>query len=84
LPAPSQIASTYQRLSALPQNVLVEKCSTLQKARKQLAVQKSRVGVNEKQDSCVGVPKEQIIEELMLEYFKNVLGKPALLRTTDL
>lgn len=84
LPAPSQIASTYQRLSALPQNVLVEKCSTLQKARKQLAVQKSRVGVNEKQDSCVGVPREQIIEELMLEYFKNVLGKPALLRTTDL
>jgi hypothetical protein len=84
LPAPNQIASTYQRLSALPQNVLVEKCSALQNARKQLAVRKNKVGTNEKLDSCVGISKEQIIEELMLEYFKNVLGKPALLRTTDL
>jgi hypothetical protein len=80
LPAPNQIASTYQRLSALPPNDLVEKYSALQQARHSLAVQSGKIKTNEmkKQDSHTNTPKEQIIEELMLEYLKITLGKPSL------
>ncbi len=81
LPAPKQIVSTYQRLSALPKNDLVERYTALQQARKSLAVLSGKIETNEikKQDSYANTPKEQIIEELMLEYFKITLGKSSLL-----
>ena len=81
LPAPNQIASTYQRLSALPQNDLVEKYTALQQARQSLAVQSGKIETNKtiKTDSYASTPKEQIIEELMLEYLKIALGKSSLL-----
>src|SRR5664280_852182 len=81
LPAPKQIVSTYQRLSALPKNDLVERYTALQQARKSLAVLSGKIDTNEikKQDSYANTPKEQIIEELMLEYFKITLGKSSLL-----
>ena len=81
LPAPNQIASTYQRLSDLPQNDLVEKYTALQQARQSSAVLSGKIKTNEikKQDSYANTPKEQIIEELMLEYFKITLGKSSLL-----
>ena len=81
LPALNQIASTYQRLSALPKNELVERYSALQQARKSLAVLSGKIDTKEikKQDSYANTPKEQIIEELMLEYFKITLGKSSLL-----
>ena len=81
LPAPNKIVSTYQRLSALPQNDLVERYTTLQLAKQSLAVLSGKIGTNEikKQDSYTNIPKEQIIEELMLEYFKITLGKSSLL-----
>jgi hypothetical protein len=81
LPAPNQIASTYQRLSDLPQNDLVEKYTALQQARQSSAVLSGKIKTNEikKQDSYANTPKEQIIEELMLEYFKVTLGKSSLL-----
>jgi hypothetical protein len=80
LPAPNQIVSTYQRLSALPKNDLIERYTALQQARQSLAVLSGKIKTNEikKQDSYANILKEQIIEELMLEYFKITLGKPSL------
>jgi len=81
LPAASQIVANYQQLSALPQNDLLGKYAALQQARQSLAVQNGKIKTSEtkKQASYAGTPKEQIIEELMLEYFKITLGKASLL-----
>ncbi len=81
LPSPNQIASAYQRLSSLPQNDLLGKYKALQQARRSLAVQSGKIATNKikSQDSFAGTPKEQIVEELMLEYLKVALGKPSLL-----
>jgi len=81
LPAPNQIASAYQRLSSLPQSDLLGKYAALQQARRSLAVQSGKIETNKikRQDSYAGTPKEQIVEELMLEYLKVALGKPSLL-----
>lgn len=81
LPTPNQIASTYQLLSDLPRNTLIEKYNTLQQARQSLAVLNGKITTNEikKQDSSANTPKEQIITELMLEYLKIALGKASLL-----
>ena len=53
----------------------------LQQARQSLAVESGKIETSKikKQDSYAGTPKEQIVEELMLEYLKVVLGKPSLL-----
>lgn len=81
LPAPDEIVSVYQRLSALPQKDLVKKYTALQKARQALAVQSGKIKTDEirQQDSSSKTSKEQIIEELMLEYLKITLGKQSLL-----
>ena len=81
LPAPNKIASTYQRLSALSKDDLVEKYTSLQQARQSSAVLSGKIKTNDikKQDSYANTPKEQIIEELMLEYFKITMGKSSLL-----
>jgi hypothetical protein len=81
LPAPNQIVSTYQRLSALPKNDLIERYTALQQARQSLAVLSGKIEAKEikTQDSYASTLKEQIIEELMLEYFKITLGKSSLL-----
>ena len=81
LPAPNQVAQAYQRLSSLPQSDLVEKYTALQQARQSLAVQSGKIETSKtkKQDSYAGTPKEQIVEELMLEYIKVALGKSSLL-----
>ncbi len=79
LPAPGQIASAYQQLSSLPSNDLRKRYAVLQQARQSLAVQSGKIETkkNKKQDSYAGTPKEQIVEELMLEYLKVALGKPS-------
>lgn len=81
LPAPNQIASAYQRLSSLPQSDLLGKYTALQQARRSLAVQSGKIETNKtkRQDSYADTPKEQIVEELMLEYLKVALGKTSLL-----
>lgn len=81
LPALNQIASAYQQLSSLSRSDLLEKYMALQQARQSLAVQSGKIETNKikKQDSYATIPKEQIVEELMLEYLKVALGKPSLL-----
>jgi hypothetical protein len=85
LPPPSQVASTYLKLSALPKNVLDDKYAALQQARQQLANRKSGSGTSAKPGGVsANTPKEQIVSELMLEYFKTALGKPSLLANKDI
>jgi len=81
LPAPNQIVSTYQQLLASSQNDLLEKYTALQQARQSLAIQSGQIGKSntKKTDSYADIPKEQIVEELMLEYLKIIFGKTALL-----
>jgi hypothetical protein len=81
LPPPNQIVSTYQSLSDLPRNDLVERYTALQQARQSSAVLSGKIKTNEikKQASYANTPKAQIIEELMLEYLKIALGKKSLL-----
>jgi len=80
LPEPNQIASAYHRLSSLPQNDLQERYAVLQQARQSLAVKSGKIETKKgkKQDAHAGASKEQIVEELMLEYLKVALGKPSL------
>lgn len=79
LPAPGQIASAYHRLSALPQDDLLEKYLALQQARLALAVKTGKIDAGKEGKGVpASVPREQIIEELMLEYIKVALGKPSL------
>jgi hypothetical protein len=82
LPTPNQMISTYQRLSALPNRDLIERYAVLQQSQHSLAVQTGKIGTADikRQGSYADSPKEQIIEELMLEYLKGILGKPSLVR----
>jgi hypothetical protein len=59
----------------------VIKYSALQQAQQALAVRSGKIKTDEmiKKDSYAKTPKEQIIEELMLEYLKITLGKSSLL-----
>ncbi|MHB8137879.1 MAG: hypothetical protein ACYDGO_05760 [Smithellaceae bacterium] len=79
LPASSEIASAYQRLSALPQSDLTKRYAVLQQARQSLALKGGKIKTDEikKQNDYFNAPKEQIIEELMVEYLKLALGKPS-------
>lgn len=81
LPALSQIVSKYQQLLASPQKDLLEKYTALQQARQSLAVQSGQIEKNnaKKTDSYVHTSREQIVEELMLEYLKITFGKTPLL-----
>jgi hypothetical protein len=81
LPPPKQIASTYQSLSDLPRNDLIKRYAALQQARQSSAVLCGNIKTNEikKPDSYANTPKEQMIQELMVEHLKIVLGKPSLL-----
>ncbi|HPK53728.1 MAG TPA: hypothetical protein PK114_04655, partial [Smithellaceae bacterium] len=80
LPAAKQLAATYRQLAALPHNDLIDRYTALQQARQSLAVASGKFATKEiKQQTYAHIPKEQILEELMLEYFKNRMGKHSLL-----
>ncbi|ABC77504.1 hypothetical protein [Syntrophus aciditrophicus] len=81
LPEPNQLVTTYRRLLALPQHALSEKYTALQQARQQLAVRRNKIAIKNQESHT---PREQIIQELMLEYFKISLGKPSLLKNMDI
>jgi len=77
LPAPSQLTSVYQSLSRMPALGLASEYAALQQALRSSAIQagKIRKSEAEKKQSFVDTPKEQMVEELMLEYLKMTLGK---------
>lgn len=81
LPPPDQMVSVYQWLSALSIADLSRKYAGLQQGLRQSAVKLGKIGKSGGTDETAGrsTPKEQMIEELMLEYLKICLGKPTLI-----
>ena len=81
LPAPLQIISVYQGLSNIPPDDLIGKYAALQQALRSLAMRSGKISKSggEKQGSFVNTPKEQMLQELMLQYLKGALGKPTVL-----
>lgn len=78
LPTPAQIARAYSRLSSLPHRDLVEKYEQLQQARHEIAVKTGKINAAKPdKNSFNSTPKDQIVEELMLEYLKVALGRPS-------
>jgi hypothetical protein len=77
LPAPNQVISTYQLLSNMPSGDLIKKYAALQQAQRSLAIQLGKISKSEGEEqlSFANTPKDQMIEELMLEYLKTALGK---------
>ncbi|HBA52970.1 MAG TPA: hypothetical protein DCZ04_00500 [Syntrophorhabdus aromaticivorans] len=80
LPSPGQIVSVYQWLSNVPLSELRKEYAALQQALRSSAIRTGKISksASDKQISFVNIPKEQIVEELMLEYIKMSLGKPTL------
>ncbi|MGD0229524.1 MAG: hypothetical protein ABSC19_04090 [Syntrophorhabdales bacterium] len=78
LPAPSQLASVYRSLSSMPASDLVSEYAALQQALRSSAIEAGKISKSEakKKQSFVDTSKEQMVEELMLEYLKRALGKP--------
>jgi hypothetical protein len=78
LPAPSQLSSVYQSLSSMPASDLVSEYAALQRALRSAAIQAGKISKSQadKKQSFVDISKEQMVEELMLEYLKKTLGKP--------
>ena len=81
LPAPAQMASVYQNLAGIPSDELTGKYATLQNAQRTAAIQSGKISKSdaEQKISLASIPKEQMIQELMLEYLKVSLGKPTVL-----
>ena len=81
LPAPNQITSVYQWLSNMPSEDLKARYTALQHGHRSLAVQSGHISKadDEEQVSFANTPKEQMLQEIMLEYLKVSLGKPTVL-----
>jgi hypothetical protein len=80
LPAPNQMISVYQGFSNMPTGDLIKKYAALQQAQRSLAIQMDKISKSggEEQVSFANIPKDQMIEELMLDFLKTTLGKPTL------
>ncbi|MCX5811997.1 MAG: hypothetical protein NT178_05555 [Proteobacteria bacterium] len=80
MPAPDQIISVYEWLSNMPADDLNKKYAVLQQEQRSSAIQIGKISKSEsdKQVTFANMPKEQMLQELMLEYLKMILGKPAL------
>jgi hypothetical protein len=78
LPVPSQLTSVYQSLSSMPASVLAGEYAALQQALRSSAIQAGKISNSEADEKqfFVDASKEQMVEELMLEYLKMTLGKP--------
>ena len=81
LPVPNQIISAYQSLSSMPAGDLLAKYTALQQSQLTAAIRTGKIGKakGEEEASHAGTPRDQMVEELMLEYLKTTLGKPTLL-----
>jgi hypothetical protein len=82
LPAPNKIFSVHQGLSDMPAEVLTKKYVTLRQAQRSSAIRIGKISKTEGEEefSPANTPKEQMVEELMLEYLKTALGKAPLVK----
>jgi len=81
LPAPDQMVSVYQRLSNMPAGDLTKKYAALQQALRSSAIRMGKISKfeSDEQVSFANTTREQMVEELMLEYLKGTIGKPTVL-----
>jgi hypothetical protein len=81
MPAPDQIISVYEWLSNMPADDLNKKYVVLQQEQLSSAIQTGKISKSEadKKISFANLPKEQKLQELMLEYIKMIFGKQTLL-----
>ncbi len=81
LPAPDQIVSVYNRYSSMSSHDLNERYAALLKGQRSRAIQAGVISESDGDDrvSPANTPKEQMLQELMLEYLKMTLGKPTML-----
>jgi len=82
LPAPNKIFSVHQGLSDMPADVLTKRYAALRQAQRSSAIKIGKISKTEGEEelSPANTPKEQMVEELMLEYLKTALGKAPLLK----
>jgi hypothetical protein len=80
LPALGQMVSMYQGLLNMPPNDLNKKYATLQSGLRSSAVKTGKISKPDPDEgpSLANIPREQMVDELMLEYLKVTLGKPTL------
>jgi hypothetical protein len=83
LPASTQMISVYQWLVNLPIGDLRQKYAALQQAQRSSAIQTGKLSKSKADEplSLAKTTKEQMVEELMLEYVKMALGKPTPMKT---
>ena len=76
LPAPFHVASACQTFLSLPQSDLLEKYTALRMAQQSSALLAGKITPREikKRDFFANISREQMVEELMLEYLKSTLG----------
>ncbi|MBN1474817.1 MAG: hypothetical protein JW914_09395 [Syntrophaceae bacterium] len=81
LPPADHIVSAYQKLYALPNSDIRLHYVALQQAQRSLAIQSGKIKETQLKKVKItdNVSKRQMIEELMIEYFKVVMGKNSLL-----
>lgn len=82
LPPPNKILSVYQWLSNMPAEVLTKNYAALRQAQRSSAIKIGKISKSEEKEeaSFTNTSKEQMVEELILEYLKTALGKATLLK----
>jgi len=82
LPDPNKMFLVHQGLSNMPMEALGRKYAALRQAQRSSAVKTGKIDdIEEKEEkSFAHIPKQQMVEELMLEYLKEALGKTAMLK----
>jgi hypothetical protein len=78
LPTPDRMTTAYQWFSNMPARDLADKYKALFHARQSSALQSGKITKSEARSpsSIDNASKEQMVEELMMEYLKGALGKP--------
>jgi hypothetical protein len=77
LPPSGQLVSTYQSLIQLPHADLLNRYTSLQQSLQSAAIRMGKMGKSDpvSQKSLAQISKEQMAEELMVDYMRVALGK---------
>jgi len=82
LPPPNQMMSVFQGLTGLSEGDLLKEYTALRQAQRSLAVQAGKISKSESEDqiTLASISRDQMVEELMLENLKVLLGKSSYLK----
>ncbi len=78
LPGPERIAAVYQGFLNMPGTDLVSRYATLRQGVRSAVTRAGKTGKCGADESAAMIsetPRDQMVEELMLEYLKSILGK---------